>query len=277
MVEALPYITRYAGKTIVVKYGGNAMLNEELKAAVTQDIVLMRTVGFCPVLVHGGGPEITDLMLRLGKQPEFIGGRRVTDQETVEIAEMVLVGKVNTSIVSLLNRQGGKAVGLSGKDAQLIRAARRDAGGVDLGFVGDVQQINPELLMSLAESGYIPVVSSVGEGDDGASYNINADNVAGEIAAEVKATKLIILTDVAGVLADPKDPGSLLGEINVEQARNLIATGAADRGMIPKIEACIRAVEAGVERAHIIDGRVPHAVLMEVLTDHGVGTMVSAG
>ena len=276
LVQALPYITRYAGKTIVVKYGGNAMLDNDLKAAVTQDIVLMRAVGFRPILVHGGGPEISELMRRVGKQPEFVGGLRVTDEDTVDLVEMVLVGKVNTSIVALINRQGGKAVGLSGKDARLIVASKRHDASIDLGYVGDVEQINGGVLDSLAEAGYIPVVSSVGADLDGQSLNINADSVAGEIAAAVGATKLIMLTDVAGVLANSKDPESLLSEVSVDQARELIRTGVADRGMIPKLEACITAVEAGVDRAHIIDGRVPHSVLMEVLTDHGVGTMVMA-
>jgi len=274
LVTALPYITRYAGKTIVVKYGGNAMLDTSLKAAVTQDIVLLRAVGFRPILVHGGGPEISELMRRVGKQPEFVGGLRVTDRETVELVEMVLVGKVNTSIVSLINQQGGLAVGVSGKDAQLIVAEKREGAAVDLGFVGDVQKINPQLLLSLCDAGYIPVVSSVGAGLDGESYNINADHVAGEIAAAVGATKLIVLTDVAGVFSNPKDSGTLLPEVSVSQAKSLIADGVADRGMIPKLEACIRAVEGGVQRSHIIDGRVPHSVIMEVFTDSGVGTMV---
>lgn len=274
LIEALPYITRYAGKTIVVKYGGNAMLDNHLKAAVTQDIVLMRAVGICPVLVHGGGPEISELMTRVGKQPEFVGGLRVTDRETVELAEMVLVGKVNTSIVALINQQGGQAVGLSGKDARLIVAEKRANKAVDLGFVGDVQQINPAVIENLVSGGYIPVISSVGAGDDGESYNINADHVAGEIAAALRATKLIALTDVTGVLENPKDPSTLLSEIGVEKARELIRTGVADRGMIPKLESCITAVEGGVERAHIIDGRIPHAVLIEMFTDAGIGTMV---
>ncbi|MDQ2732274.1 MAG: acetylglutamate kinase [Armatimonadota bacterium] len=275
LIEALPYITRYSGKTIVVKYGGNAMLDTALKAAVTQDIVLMRAVGFRPILVHGGGPEISELMRRVGKQPQFVDGLRVTDRETVELVEMVLVGKVNTSIVSLINQQGGRAVGLSGKDARLIVAAKREEeSGVDLGFVGEVQQVNAEVLTTLSEDGYIPVVSSVGAGLDGESYNINADHVAGEIAAALNASKLIMLTDVAGVMRDPHDPSSLLSEIDLNEARRLIETGVAERGMIPKVEACITAVEAGVARAHIIDGRIPHSVLMEVFTDHGVGTMV---
>ena len=274
--EALPYITRYAGKTIVVKYGGNAMLDEELKRAVTQDIVLMRAVGFRPVLVHGGGPEISDLMQRVGKQPEFVGGLRVTDRDTVDLVEMVLVGKVNTGIVSMINQQGGRAVGLSGKDARLIVASKRVGTSVDLGFVGEVRQINADVVNTLSEAGYIPVISSVGAGDDGQSYNINADHVAGSIAASLHATKLIMLTDVSGVLADPSDPSSLLSEISVERSRDLIRSGAADRGMIPKLEACNTAVTAGVGRAHIIDGRVPHSVLMEIFTDHGIGTMIRA-
>ena len=274
LTEALPYITHYAGKTIVVKYGGNAMLDNDLKAAVTLDIVLMQAVGFRPILVHGGGPEISDLMRRVGKRPEFVGGLRVTDEETVELVEMVLVGKVNTGIVTLLNQQGGRAVGLSGKDARLIVASKRDTGGVDLGFVGEVQQLNTQILDSLSRDGYIPVVSSVGADLEGQSYNINADHVAGEIAAALGATKLIMLTDVSGVRSDPEDPASVLSEIDVTTARRLIETGVADRGMIPKLEACITAIEGGVDRAHIIDGRIPHSVLMEVFTDHGVGTMV---
>lgn len=277
LTEALPYLRRYAGKTFVIKYGGAAMVDEGLKQSVMQDIVLMHYVGLRPVLVHGGGPEITEAMKKTGKQPTFINGLRVTDQETVEIVEMVLAGKTNKGIVSLLQRQGGKAVGLSGKDGDLIGARRMRPDGVDLGYVGEITEIHPELLDILAREGYIPVISSVTVGPDGETLNINADHVAGRIAGALRAEKLLLLTDVAGILADVKNPASLISEMNAARARSLIETGAVDKGMIPKVEACLMALEGGVPRAHILDGRTPHALLTEIFTDSGVGTMIVAG
>jgi acetylglutamate kinase len=277
LTEALPYLRRYAGKTFVIKYGGAAMVDEALKQSVMQDVVLMHYVGLCPVLVHGGGPEITEAMKKTGKQPTFIDGLRVTDQETVEIVEMVLAGKTNKGIVSLLQRQGGKAVGLSGKDGDLIAAQRMRPHGRDIGYVGEITGVNPELLRILAREGYIPVISSVAVGPDGETLNINADHVAGRIAGELRAEKLLLLTDVTGILADVRDPGSLISEMDAARARSLIETGAVDKGMIPKVEACLMALEGGVPRAHILDGRTPHALLTEIFTDSGVGTMIVAG
>ena len=274
LIEALPYLRRFYGKTIVVKYGGNAMIDEALKAQVMQDIALLHYVGIRPILVHGGGPEITALMKQLGHEPTFVGGLRVTDAATMEIVEMALAGKTNKGIVALLNKQGAKAVGLSGKDANLIIAAKMVSDKGDLGFVGEVAQVNPEILTLLSEQGYVPVVSSVAIGQDGESYNVNADHVAGHIAGAVGAAKLVILTDVEGLYADYHDKSSLISEMDVAKAEEMITTGAADRGMIPKLEACITAVEHGVERAHLIDGRQPHALLIEIFTDTGIGTMV---
>lgn len=273
LIQALPYIKQYAGKTIVVKYGGNAMIDETLKSAVMQDIVLMRYVGLNPILVHGGGPEISEAMQRLGKTPEFVGGLRVTDAETMEIVEMVLTGKTNKGIVSHLNQQGGQAVGVSGKDGNLIQAERETTKG-DIGFVGRVTQINPALIHTLTDAGYIPVISSVAIGSEGESYNVNADTVAGALAAALQASKLIVMTDVNGIYQDFSDKDSLISEMTAKDARQLITDGTVDKGMIPKIEACVSALAGGVERAHIIDGRTLHALLIEVFTDQGVGTMI---
>jgi acetylglutamate kinase len=276
LIEALPYLRRFYGKTIVVKYGGNAMIDETLKAQVMQDIALLHYVGIRPILVHGGGPEISALMKQMGHEPHFVGGLRVTDAATMEIVEMVLAGKTNKGIVALLNKQGAKAVGLSGKDANLILAYKMAHEKGDLGFVGEVAQVNAEILGLLSGNGYIPVISSVAIGPDGESYNVNADHVAGHIAAAVGAAKLVVLTDVEGLYADYSDKSSLIHEMDVRRAEEMIASGAAERGMIPKLEACITAVEAGVERAHLIDGRQPHALLIEIFTDTGIGTMVQA-
>ncbi len=276
LIEALPYLRQFSGRTIVVKYGGNAMTREELKRQVMQDIALLHIVGIRPILVHGGGPEIDQLMKQLGHEPAFVGGLRVTDAATMEIVEMVLAGKTNKAITSLLNRQGAPAVGLSGKDADLLIAKKRISADGDLGFVGDVVRVNAHLLTLLAQNGYVPVISSVAIGEDGESYNVNADHAAGAIAAEVKAAKLVVLTDVTGVYADPSDERTLITEMDVNEARALISTGRAARGMIPKLQACITAVEGGVERAHLIDGRIPHALLIEVFTDAGIGTMIRA-
>ncbi len=273
LIQALPYIQQYAGKTVVVKYGGNAMLDDTLKAAVMQDIVLMRTVGINPLLVHGGGPEISDAMQRMGKTPEFVGGLRVTDAETMEIVEMVLTGKTNKGIVAHLARQGALAVGLSGKDGNLIVAERETTKG-DIGFVGRVVAINPALIHTLTAAGYIPVISSVAIGQDGASYNVNADTVAGELAAALAASKLIMMTDVEGIYQDFADKDTLISEMTMKDARQLLTDGVAERGMIPKLEACVTALAGGVPRAHILDGRVPHVLLIEMFTDEGIGTMI---
>lgn len=274
LVEALPYLRRFYGSTLVVKYGGNAMVHEALKAQVMQDVALLRYVGIRPIVVHGGGPEITSWMKRIGHESSFVGGLRVTDAATMEIVEMTLAGKTNKSIVALLNQHGAPAVGLSGKDASLLVARKLQSASGDLGFVGEVTTVHADLLRLLGDNGYVPVICSVAIGEDGATYNVNADHAAGAIAAAVGAAKLIILTDVEGLLADPSDPASLISEMNTERARELLSSGAADRGMIPKLEACMTALEAGVERCHLIDGRVPHALLMEVFTDAGIGTMI---
>ena len=273
LIQALPYIKQYAGKTVVVKYGGAAMLDESLTAAVMQDIVLMRYVGISPIVVHGGGPEISDAMHRMGKEPHFIGGLRVTDAETMEIVEMVLAGKTNKGIVAHLGQQGALAVGLSGKDANLIVAERETTKG-DIGFVGRVTQINPALLHTLVAAGYIPVISTVAIGKGGESYNVNADTVAGELAAALGAVKLVMMTDVEGIYQDFADKESLIREMSAKDARQLITDGHVDRGMIPKVEACVIAINGGVERASIIDGRLPHSLLIELFTHEGIGTMI---
>lgn len=283
LVEALPYIKEFYGKTVVIKYGGNAMINEELKNAVMQDVVLMKYVGINPIIVHGGGPEITAMLKRVGKETQFIGGLRVTDAETMEIAEMVLVGKINKEIVSLINHHGGQAIGLSGKDASLIKAKKRmgkvhtPEGKVeftDIGFVGDVEKINPEVIENITRDGYIPVISPVGVGDDGHSYNVNADYVAGEVAAALKADKLVMLTDVEGIFEDYHNKDTLISSIRMDEVPEKIAGGIISGGMIPKVECCVQALKGGVEKVHIIDGRVPHSILLEIFTNQGIGTMV---
>lgn len=273
LVQALPYIQKYYGKTIVIKYGGNAMIDEDLKRSVIKDVVLMHYVGMKPILVHGGGPEISSVMKKLGKEPTFVDGRRVTDAETMEIVEMVLAGKTNKGIVSIINNLGGRAVGLSGKDANLI-VAEKAGGKVDLGFVGKVARINPKILTDLLEHGYIPVISSVAIGSDGESYNVNADHIAGEIAAEMTATKLIMMTDVAGIYKDFEDKSSLISELSIPDAKIMIKDKTIGSGMIPKVEACMTALAGGVERTHIIDGTTDHSLLMEIFTDTGIGTMI---
>ncbi len=274
LIQALPYIRQFAGQTIVIKYGGNAMIDETLKRAVMTDIVLMRYVGINPILVHGGGPEVSDAMRRMGKEPEFIGGLRVTDAETMEIVEMVLTGKTNKNIVAHLNREGAQAVGLSGKDANLMVAVRETEHG-DIGFVGRISGINPAIIHTLVQGGYVPVISSVAVGADGAAYNVNADTAASALAVALGASKLILLTDVEGLYRDFSDKSSLISALTTAEARELMATGAIDSGMTPKLEACVDAVEDGVPRAHIIDGRRPHALLIEIFTDAGIGTMVN--
>ena len=276
LIEALPYLKEFYGKTIVVKYGGNAMIDEALKTQVMQDITLLQYVGIRPILVHGGGPEINTLLKQIGHASEFVDGLRVTDKVTMEVVEMALAGKVNKGIVSLLNLQGAKAVGLSGKDANLIVAKKMLSDKGDLGFVGDVEQVNVEILDLLSGQGFVPVVCSVAVGRGGESYNVNADHVAGHIAAAVRAEKLILLTDVEGIYADFSDKSSLINEMDIERAQELIATGVADKGMIPKLEACITALNAGVRRCHLIDGRQPHSLLIEIFTNTGIGTMVQS-
>jgi len=275
LVQALPYIRKYSGKTIVIKYGGNAMTDEALKECVMKDVVLLRYVGMQPVLVHGGGPEVTEMMEKSGKKPSFVGGLRVTDEETMKIVEMVLAGKTNKGIVSLINQQGGSAVGLCGKDANLLVAKKALPGGVDLGFVGEIVEINTRIIEILIGDQYIPVISSVAVGKDGESYNVNADHVAGELAAALGAVKLVMLTDVQGVYRDFSDKSSLMSTLPSDEALKLIESGKIEKGMIPKIEACITALRAGVEKTHIIDGTIAHALLMEIFTDHGIGTMIT--
>lgn len=273
LVQALPYIQRYAGKTIVIKYGGNAMVDPDLKVGVCRDVVLMHCVGMKPILVHGGGPEISSVMQKLGKEPEFVGGRRVTDAETMEIVEMVLAGKTNKGIVSIINNLGGRAVGLSGKDANLI-AAEKAEGDFDLGFVGQVAHVNPTILTDLLEHNYIPVISSVAIGPKGESFNINADHIAGEIAAEVGAAKLMMMTDVSGIYSDFADKSTFIPELKVSDAKKMIQSKQIDKGMIPKVEACMTALAGDVDRTHIIDGTMSHSLLMEIFTDTGIGTMI---
>lgn len=273
LVQALPYIQQYYGETLVIKYGGNAMIDEDLKRGVVRDVVLMHYVGMKPILVHGGGPEISAVMKKVGKEPTFVNGLRVTDAETMEIVEMVLAGKTNKGIVSIINNLGGKAIGLSGKDANLIVAEKAE-GSVDLGFVGEVAKINPQVLTDLLEHGYIPVISSVAIGPNGESFNVNADHIAGEIAAEVKATKLMMMTDVPGIYRDFSDKSTFISELTVDEARKMIESKQIDKGMIPKVEACITALAGGVDRTHIIDGTMPHSLLMEIFTDTGIGTMI---
>ena len=273
LIQALPYIKQYAGKTIVVKYGGAAMLDESLKAAVMQDIVLMRYVGINPIVVHGGGPEISEAMHRMGKEPQFVGGLRVTDAETMEIVEMVLAGKTNKGIVAHLNQQGALAVGLSGKDGNLIVAERETTKG-DIGFVGRVIEINPALLHTLVGAGYVPVISTVAIGKNGESYNVNADTVAGELAAALGAVKLIMMTDVEGIYQDFADKDSLVREMSVKDARQLITDGHVDKGMIPKVEACVTAVANGVSGRTSWTAACPTPCLIEIFTDQGLGTMI---
>jgi acetylglutamate kinase len=276
LIEALPYIRAFHGKTLVIKYGGAAMEQSSLKEQFAKDVVLLRLVGIRPVIVHGGGPQIGTLMKRLGKEPRFVGGMRVTDEETVEIVEMVLVGKINKEIVGLINHFGGRAVGLSGKDASLIRAKKRlhrdEAGAtIDIGLVGEVEKVDPEPIRLLEEHGFIPVIAPVGVGSGGETYNINADLVAGDVAAALVAEKLIHLTDVAGIAG--KD-GQLVSTLTKREAERLIKAGIIDGGMLPKVESSLRALAGGAQKAHIIDGRMAHAILLEVFTKEGIGTEI---
>ena len=283
LIEALPYIQEFYGKTIVVKYGGNAMINEELKQKVMEDISLLKYVGVRPVIVHGGGPDITSFLKKVGKQSDFVSGLRVTDEETVEIAEMVLDGKVNSDVVNMLNCRGVRAVGLSGKDAGMIKARKKMATvyngdgnteKVDSGYVGEVESIDISIVQDLLERDYIPVIAPIGVGQDGESYNINADYVAAEIAGALHAEKLLLLTDIDGVYNDFEDKDSFISTLTVAEAKEYIKDGIISGGMIPKIEACLKSIEAGTNKVHIIDGRQPHSIILELLTNSGIGTQV---
>lgn len=271
ITQALPYIQKYHDKIIVVKYGGNAMISEDLKMQVMEDIVLLWLIGVKPVLVHGGGPEISEMLKKVGKKSEFVDGLRVTDKETAEIVQMVLAGKINKQLVNLLGEHGGNAIGISGIDGHLIEAEVKDE---RLGFVGEITNVNVQPILDLIEKGYIPVVSTVGCDNEGNVYNINADTAASYIAGAMKAERLITMTDIPGILRDVNDPDSLIKRVNIKEARQLFEDGIVTGGMIPKVECCIEAVERGVRRVTILDGRVPHAVLLELLTDEGAGTMV---
>jgi acetylglutamate kinase len=282
LIEALPYIRAFYGKRIVVKYGGHAMVKEDLKRSFAMDVVLMKYIGMNPVIVHGGGPQIGELMEKLGKVPHFVQGMRVTDAETMDIVEMVLGGKINKEIVGLINQHGGRAIGLSGKDGGLIKASRlkvRQPGSgeesqlIDIGLVGKVDAINSHVIQVLDSSGYIPIIAPVGVGDEGEPYNINADLVAGEVAAALKAEKLIVLTDVEGILDEQK---TLISSLKRTDVPKLIEQGVISEGMLPKVEACLTALEGGVRKAHIIDGRQDHTLLLEVFTNRGIGTEIVA-
>jgi len=270
LVQALPYIKKYTGKIVVVKYGGNAMVNEELKHSVMSDIILLSLIGVKVVLVHGGGPEITDMLGKVGKESKFLGGLRVTDKETVEIVQMVLAGKVNKDLVNLIGTLGGRAVGLSGIDGQMLLASVKNP---DLGFVGEIEKVNVQPIIELLDGGYIPVVSTVACDKDGNTYNVNADTAAAKIAGELQAESLISLTDISGILRDKNDPSTLIPRISLEEADELIAEGIISDGMIPKVECCTNAIKWGVHRVFIIDGRIKHSILIETLTDEGIGTM----
>jgi acetylglutamate kinase len=270
--EALPYIQKFAGRTIVVKYGGAAMKDDNLKQYVIRDIVFLASVGVRPVVVHGGGPEINTWLSKLGIEPQFKDGLRVTDAATMDIVEMVLVGRVNKELVTMVNNAGGKAVGLCGKDGNLVQA--RSVNREKVGFVGEVMSVDSRLVESLVESGYVPIISSVAADNTGQAHNINADTVAGEIAAALGAEKLILLTDTPGILQDFKNPSTLLYKLSIQDARDLIDRGVVGGGMIPKVNCCVRSLAQGVKAAHIIDGRLPHALLLEIFTDDGIGSMI---
>jgi acetylglutamate kinase len=282
LIEALPYIQTFRGKTFVIKYGGNAMIDEGLKHDFAQDVVLLRYIGINPVIVHGGGPQIGKTMERMGKKPAFVGGQRVTDEETMDIVEMVLGGKVNKEIVSLINRTGGKAVGLTGKDGGLLQAKKlkmsktsEETGAtelIDLGLVGEVTEVRPGALVALEESGFIPVIAPVGVGGQGETYNINADLVAGAVAGALKAEKLILLTDQAGILDKDK---KLIPSLNKKKVESMVNAGTVSGGMLPKTKSCFDALEAGCAKVHIIDGRIPHALLLEIFTESGIGTEIT--
>ncbi|MCD8128190.1 MAG: acetylglutamate kinase [Oscillospiraceae bacterium] len=274
LTQALPYIKRYRGEVVVVKYGGNAMINEERKQQVMEDIVLLWLIGVRVVLLHGGGPEINEMMDRLGKKPEFVNGLRVTDRETMDIVQMILAGKVNKTLVNLLEMKGGRAVGLSGIDDRLIEAKPKDPA---LGYVGEITGINIVPIADLLDKGYIPVISTIGCDAEGNTYNVNGDTAAACIAGTLRAKRLIMMTDIAGILRDPADPATLIPEVTVDEAEQLYRDGVISGGMIPKVECCIEAIRQGVKKVIIMDGRVPHSILMELLTDEGAGTLVWEG
>ncbi len=270
LVHALPYIQEYTGKIVVIKYGGNAMINEDLKDSVMRDLILLSLIGVKVVLVHGGGPEITDMLNKIGKKSEFVGGLRVTDRETVDVVQMVLAGKVNKSLVHLIQTKGGNAIGLSGMDGGMIQASMKDE---KLGYVGEITGINAKPILDVIEKGYIPVISTVGCDSEGNVYNINADTAAAKIAGELGAESLISMTDISGILRDKDDPSTLIPVIKVSDAPQLVQDGIISGGMLPKVECCINAIKWGVNRVFIIDGRIPHAILIEMLTSEGIGTM----
>ena len=281
LIEALPYIRKYRGKTVVVKFGGAAMVNDDLKREFARDVVLLDYVGMKVVVVHGGGPKVSELMQRLGKTPAFIQGLRVTDKETADIAEMVLTGLIGKEIVATINLEGGRAVGLSGKDAGFIQAIKHELAPAaenepiqDLGYVGDIRRVDAEVIEVLDRDGFIPVIAPLGMGPDGAAYNINADTVAGEIAASVKAERLVLLTDTPGILEKPGEPSTLISTLTPNEAIERMNSGIVSGGMIPKVNACLRALKAGVHKTHIIDGRVSHSLLLELFTDRGIGTQI---
>ena len=284
-IECLPYVQKFHGKTIVVKYGGNAMLNEELKEAVFRDIILMNLIGIRTVLVHGGGPDIEDYLKRLDIKSDFKSGLRVTDEAVMETVSMVLVGKVNQNTVSEINRLGGKAVGLSGKDGSMLRCVKKyakikDGNGihkVDIGMVGEVQQVDCTLINGMLDDLYIPVIAPIGTDDEGHTYNVNADIAAGKIASALGAMKLFLLTDVEGLYRDFNDKSSLITRLSVDDVEDLVKAGSISKGMIPKLESCVNTIRDGVENVHIIDGRVPHSLLLELFTDSGIGTMLTRG
>ena len=284
LIEALPYIKKFHKKKIMIKYGGHAMIDEAAMSSTARDTVLLKYVGMEPVVVHGGGPEISRSMDKMGKAPKFVGGLRVTDSETMEIVKMVLVGKINTEIVSKIGLHGGKSIGISGKDDFLIQSSKRDPTKiqqedgeileVDLGYVGKIDKIKSDIVDVLTRENYIPVISPIGIDNMGNTLNLNADTVAGSIASEINAEKLVVLTDVPGILTDPDDPESIIRRIHVDELKELVKEGVITGGMIPKVETCINAVENGVKTAHILDGRVEHSILLEIFTKHGIGTMV---
>ncbi len=286
LIEALPYIKKFHKKKVLIKYGGHAMIDSDAMSSTARDTVLLKYVGMKPMVVHGGGPEISRSMNKLGKKPKFIGGLRITDQETMDIVKMVLVGKINTDIVSNICLHGGKGVGISGKDNHLIKARKRapevvvdsttgEESTVDLGLVGEIENVNPEIIDMLTENDYIPIVSPIGVDEKANTLNLNADTVAGDIAAKVDAEKLIVLTDVPGILEDPNDPETLIKRVRVDEIMELIDNGIVKDGMIPKVSTCLNAINNGVKTAHIIDGRIKHSVLLEIFTKKGIGTMIT--
>ncbi len=275
LAEALPYIQKYSGKTVVVKYGGNAMVSDELRRAVISDIILLKLVGINVVVVHGGGPEINEMLSRVGKESRFVGGLRYTDRETMDIVQMVLCGKVNKDLVATLNRAGGSAVGLCGLDGGMLQAVRMNRDGVDYGLVGDIVAVQPKAILDAIQDGFIPVISTVAQGvDEDTSYNVNADTAAARIAVALGAEKLILLTDVRGLLRDRNDESTLISQVRLSEVPLLVREGVISGGMIPKVDCCVDAVRNGVSRTHILDGRIPHSILIEVLSHAGIGTMI---